>query len=146
MDRSVYSRRPLRSSDWLPGKFGVRTFVSTSRIALISPGGVLAQIIRTTLEREPGLELIPEDLSLTAATASGRLDLVILVLPGADAAGRCRELLQRFPGLRALMVLEDSRGDASLYELHPTEARLGRLSPAELAQRIRATLHATGPQ
>jgi hypothetical protein len=122
-------------------------FASRPRIALISPGGVLGQIIRTTLEREPGLELVPEDvLPLTIATTPGGLDLLILVVPGTDAATEFRELLNRFPALRAVMVLEDGRGDASLYELHPTEARLGRLSPAELAQRIRAALHAeTGP-
>lgn len=120
--------------------------MSTPRIALISPGGVLEQIIRAALEREPGLELVPNDLPLTVAATAGRLDLVILVMPGAEAAARCRELLQRFPGIRALMVLEDMRGDASLYELRPTESRLGRLSPAELAQRIREQLHAeTGP-
>jgi hypothetical protein len=120
--------------------------VSTPRIALISPGGVLEQIIRRALERESELELVADGPPHTAAAAAGRLDLVILVMPGAEAAARCRELLQRFPGLRALLVLEDARGDASLYQLRPTESRLGRLSPAELVQRIREQLHAeTGP-
>ena len=117
------------------------------RIALVSPGGVLGQIIRSTLEREPGLELLPEDaLPLAVAPGQGDLDLLILVVAGTDAATEFRELLHRFPALRAMLVLEDGRGDASLYQLHPTETRLGSLSPAELAQRIRAVLHAeTGP-
>ncbi|MGH7528268.1 MAG: hypothetical protein ACREMX_16365 [Gemmatimonadales bacterium] len=114
-----------------------------NRIALISPGGVLGQIIRTALEQEPELELIPAGSSpLAAATEQPGVDLLILVIPGRDAVSECRELLGRFPNLRVLAVLEDERGDASLYELHPREARLGALSPPELAQRIREVLQA----
>jgi hypothetical protein len=112
--------------------------VNKNRIALVSAGGVLGQIVRTALEQEPDLELIPTRASGT--TEPRGVDLLILVIPGREAVSECRELLSRFPNVRVLAVLEDGRGDASLYELHPRETRLGQLSPPELAQRIREVL------
>jgi hypothetical protein len=99
---------------------------------------VLGQIVRAALEQDPELELLPASSSpLTPVTDQPGVDLLILVMPGRHAVSECRELLSRFPDLRLLAVLEDGRGDASLYELHPRETRLGALSPPEVAQRIR---------
>ncbi len=111
------------------------------RIALISFAGVLGQIIRTALEQEPELDLIaPSSSPLSPMLDQGQVDLLILVMPGRGAVSDCRELLGRFPQLRVLAVLEDERGDASLYELHSMETRLGGLSPPEVALRIREVL------
>jgi beta-glucosidase-like glycosyl hydrolase len=104
---------------------------------------MLGEIVRTALEREPDLELIPAgDASSVASTEPAGVDLLIMVLPGGDVVTRCRELVTRFPNARVLAALEDDRGDAGLFELHTRGERLGSLSPAELAQSVREAARA----
>jgi hypothetical protein len=104
---------------------------------------MLGEIVRTAVEREPDLELIPASMSLDPGSRDpGAVDLLIMVVAGGEVVSECREWMTRFPNVRLLAALEDERGDGGLFELQALAPRLGSLSPVELAQTIRKAANA----
>src|SRR6266576_3534737 len=89
---------------------GLTASVGKNRIALISPAGMLGQIVLAALEHDPEVDLVlvptgsPQQPS---ALEQPKVDLLILIVPARQGVSECREMLSRFPGLRALAVLED---------------------------------------
>jgi DNA-binding NarL/FixJ family response regulator len=109
------------------------------RIVLIDMSPLLREIVRETLAREPGLDVVAEheaDVDVREAVEDGDADFVIL---GADATASAgvRALVEEGARLRALELHADGI-ESVLYELRPHRVSLGEISPETLLATIRA--------
>jgi DNA-binding NarL/FixJ family response regulator len=109
------------------------------RIVLIDMSPLLREIVRETLAREPGLDVVAEheaDVDVREAVEGGDADFVIL---GADptASAGVRALGAEGARLRALELHADGI-ESVLYELRPHRVSLGEISPETLLATIRA--------
>lgn len=107
------------------------------RIALIGCSGVLGDIIRTTLDHQPDMQVVAD---LESIPADGSLSLAsdLMVWNNADESRIERWLRDTIEpgGPRVLATLGDGR-DAALWELAPHRAPMGAPSPDALVQTIR---------
>ena len=113
------------------------------RIALVGCSGVLGDIIRTTLDHQPDMEVVAD---LESIPADGSLSVAsdLMVWNNADESRIERWLREKVePGSpRVLATLGDGR-EAALWELAPHRASLGAPSPDALVQTIRRSFAGT---
>lgn len=108
------------------------------RIVLIDMSPLLREIVRETLGREPGFDVVAEHeggVDVREAVQAGDADFVVL---GADATASAvtRALVVEGARLRALEVHADGL-ESVLYELRPHRVSLGEISPEMLLTTIR---------
>lgn len=114
------------------------------RVALIGCSGLLGDIIRQTLTREPDVDVVAQlDAGETDMDPS-RLDTDIVLWNEADEV----RILLWLRGMshrcapRVLATLGDGHR-AALWELTPQRTELGELSPISLVRNLRAAKHAS---
>lgn len=105
------------------------------RVALVGCRGLLGDIIRQAISAAPSIDVVAEIGGLAELSDSVGADLVLW--HDADEAAVSRWLSRVHGAPRVLATVADGRG-ASLWELTPTQTRLGELSPAMLIDTIRA--------
>lgn len=79
---------------------------------------------------------LPSSTGMLAAAAQTRPNVVVLGVREARLPDDCRSLLEAFPRVRVLAVVDDGRR-AFVYELRPQETALGEVSPEGLLDAIR---------
>ena len=111
---------------------------STVRVALIGCTGLLGDIIRQTVSREPDLAVVAQLTTPDPDLNLSRFDVDIVVWNDADEDRIARWLngltLNRAP--RVLAALIDGQ-KAALWQLTPHRIELGALSPDTLIETIR---------
>jgi hypothetical protein len=113
------------------------------RVALVGCSGVLGDIIRTTVDHQPDMEIVAD---LDAIPVDGSLSVAsdLMVWNNADELRIERWLRETAEpcGPRILATLGDGR-DAALWELAPHRAPLGAPSPDALVETIRTSFAGT---
>jgi DNA-binding NarL/FixJ family response regulator len=113
-----------------------RAVKDTIRVVLLEMPQMLRDILKTTIGRQPDIELIdeaPDD----AETQRAIPHVVLVSTESPSDADGTSTLLSRWPRAR-IIAIEVSGRQASLYELRPCKMELGQLSPTELLEGIRA--------
>lgn len=98
---------------------------------------MLSDIVTSTLEAAPDIAVtvVPGSEALSAADAV-EADVAVLAGPPDGLPPLGRELFARRPWIHVVAIRRDGR-DTSLYELRPSERRLGEISPATLLDAVR---------
>ncbi len=111
---------------------------STVRLALIGCTGLLGDIIRQTLTREPDLDVVAQLTTPGPDLDLSQFDADIVLWNGAEEDRIARWLTgltyRRTP--RVLATLTDGQR-AALWELTPRRIELGAMSPQSLIRTIR---------
>jgi DNA-binding NarL/FixJ family response regulator len=114
--------------------------MSNIRVLIGDAPTLLRDILEQAISNEPDMELIPEPP--VAPPTEDQLespDVVILDVTDSEPAESARALLARWPHSHLLMIT--ARGHRVLrYELMPRSVDLGEMSPAQLADAIRAAV------
>jgi DNA-binding NarL/FixJ family response regulator len=109
------------------------------RIALVTPSGILRDLVVATLEDEPDIVVVgevPGSAGLEQVLEQTPADLVIWSNGGHDISHLFQGLLEAHPRLKVLAVRNDGRR-SSLWELRPHPTELGEISPRLLVETIR---------
>ena len=114
-------------------------------VVLIDLPGVLSDILRSVLDREPDIRVRGQLRDCRALLEGAeRIPAQVVIVGGetSDLPAACRALLDARVQTKVLTVAGDGR-DASLYELRPHRLPLGELSPDRLLDAVR-TARSTG--
>lgn len=110
--------------------------MSNIRVLISDAPTMLRDILEQALSREPGIELMSEPAP-PPAEESRSPDVVVVGTSDAQPVEDARALLARWPRSHVLIIT--SRGQRVLrYKLWPRGVDLGEMSPAQLAEAIRA--------
>jgi DNA-binding NarL/FixJ family response regulator len=112
--------------------------MSNIRVLIREAPTMLRDILAQAIAREPDMEVIPEPVAVPPRDEQlGSPDVIVVGTSDAAPAEGARALLARWPHSRVLVIT--ARGHRVLrYELLPRGVDLGELSPAQLAEAIRA--------
>jgi DNA-binding NarL/FixJ family response regulator len=102
---------------------------------------MLGDIVRTTLESQPDIEVVGETEGLERLQDAARRsypDLVIVADPDNRLPDPCLHLMYDHARLRVLVITPDGRS-ASLHRLLPTRSVIRDISPQGLLDAIRGT-------
>ena len=109
------------------------------RIALVTPSGILRDLVVATLAEEPDITVVgeaPDSAGLDQVLEQTPADLVIWTNGDHDMRHVFPALLEAHPRLKVLTVRNDGRR-SSLWELRPHPTELGEISPRLLVETIR---------
>jgi DNA-binding NarL/FixJ family response regulator len=114
--------------------------MSNIRVLIGDAPTMLRDILEQAISREPDMEVIPEPVVAPPAAAQLQSpDVVVVGLSDSESADGARALLARWPHSHLLIIT--ARGHRVLrYELTPRGVDLGEMSPAQLAEAIRAAV------
>ena len=103
--------------------------------------GLLGDIVRQAVAKQPDIEVIAELEPSAAATAFVDGDLDLAIWNNADESRVAQSLREVSKELtpRVLATLDDGR-HAAIWELTPTRTELEQLSPVSLVDAIRTSL------
>ena len=100
---------------------------------------MLRDILEQAISSEPDMEVIPEPVVFPPTDEQLRSPDVVVVMSDSEPAEGARALLTRWPHSHVLFIT--ARGQRVLrYELLPRDVDLGEMSPAQLAEAIRAAV------
>ena len=115
------------------------------RVLIVDDHGVVREGLRAFLELQDGIEVVGEASDGAAAVeeaARVRADVILmdLVMPGLDGVGAMRELRQRVPTARVIVLTSFLDDDKLLPALRSGAAGylLKNVEPRELARAVRA--------
>lgn len=114
--------------------------MSNIRVLIGDAPTMLRDILEQAISSEPDMEVIPEPVvAPPAAVQLQSPDVVVVGLSDSESAEGARALLARWPHSHLLIIT--ARGQRVLrYELTPRGVDLGEMSPAQLAEAIRAAV------
>jgi hypothetical protein len=108
------------------------------RVALIGCGGLLGDVIRTSLSAEPNLTVVASMQSPPPGADLTSFDADIVLWNAADER-RIDQWLSAYPAVPRVLAITSDGQDAALWELTPHRVGLGALSPQSLVETIRRT-------
>jgi DNA-binding NarL/FixJ family response regulator len=113
---------------------------SNIRVLIRDAPTMLRDILEQAISSEPDMEVIPEPAVIPPTDEQLRSpDVVVVGMSDSDPAEGARALLTRWPHSHVLFIT--ARGQRVLrYELLPRDVDLGEMSPAQLAEAIRAAV------
>jgi DNA-binding NarL/FixJ family response regulator len=114
--------------------------MSNIRVLIRDAPTMLRDILAQAISSEPDMDVIPEPMAVPPTDEQlGSPDVIVVGTSDAPPAEGARALLDRWPHSRVLIIT--ARGHRVLrYELLPRGVDLGELSPAQLAEAIRAAV------
>jgi DNA-binding NarL/FixJ family response regulator len=114
--------------------------ISNIRVLIRDAPTMLRDMLEQAISSEPDMEVIPEPAVPPPARNQLQVpDVVVVGTSDSEPAEGARELLARWPHSHVLIIT--SRGHRVLrYELLPRSVDLGEMSPAQLAEAIRAAV------
>lgn len=116
------------------------------RVLLSQMPQILRDILEHAVRRQPDLELVQDPRTASHGSYDGVApDVVILGATSLDLIRMPLAVLEKWPATR-VMIVTSGEGDAALFELRPHVTALGRVSPAELIQRIRQSVRLLPPK